>query len=147
MGRKQKPIDYQINELGCYICTSHAAGKDGYPVIYRDNKQQRMNRYIYKEKCGEIPNGLVVRHKCDNRNCINPEHLELGTQQENVQDMIDRNRSMFFGNSTHKITDDDVREIKRLRKKGLQLIRIAEMFNIHKCYVSQLVNGVRRKQA
>ena len=41
---------------------------------------------------GSIPDGLVVRHKCDNPPCCNPEHLELGTHQQNVQDAVDRNR-------------------------------------------------------
>ena len=41
-------------------------------------------------KFGEIPKGMVIRHKCDNPNCCNIEHLEIGTQKDNIEDMIKR---------------------------------------------------------
>lgn len=86
-----KRIKYKINGE-CWECTSHAR-VNGYPKIYRENKIYYMNRYIYSLYNGEIPENMVIRHKCDNRKCINPEHLEIGTQKDNMQDMVKRGRS------------------------------------------------------
>ena len=55
------------------------------------------HRYSYMRFNGEIPRGLVVRHKCDVMNCVNPEHLELGTNEDNVDDRNSRGRSTGHG--------------------------------------------------
>lgn len=55
------------------------------------------HRFIYEVIHGPIPDDLVVRHTCDNPPCVNPEHLLLGTQANNVQDMMDRGRWGAFG--------------------------------------------------
>lgn len=75
------------------------------------------HRVAYIEAFGEIPKGLVVRHKCDVRNCINPDHLEVGTHKENTADAIERGRfvnpPIHYGvdNPKAKLTEEDVREI------------------------------------
>lgn len=53
-----------------------------------------MSRYMWTLIHEEIPAGQVVRHKCDNPFCINTDHLELGTQKENIRDMIERGRGI-----------------------------------------------------
>lgn len=62
--------------------------------------------------------GKIVMHRCDNRGCVNPEHLELGTQSKNIQDMHDRGRFIFTENrakgttvNTAKLTEEQVLEI------------------------------------
>jgi hypothetical protein len=62
---------------------------------------------------GDIPDGLFVCHKCDNRKCIRPDHLFLGTQQDNIQD-ASRKKRLRFGAANHnsKFTPDDVLEIR-----------------------------------
>lgn len=52
----------------------------------------RMHRYIYLIINGQIPEDKLVRHKCNNPNCINPEHLEIGTQKDNMEDMKRSNK-------------------------------------------------------
>jgi hypothetical protein len=89
---EEKPCQYP--ELGnCWECTSHKTNKSGYPMMYSYNHEIRIHRYVYQEKYGEIPKDMVIMHKCDNRKCINPEHLKLGTLQENNQDRINKGRS------------------------------------------------------
>lgn len=75
---------------------------------------------------GRIPNsaeyhGTVVRHKCDNRLCVNPAHLELGTQSDNVRDMIDRGKMKLPGlkgeaHGMSRFTEDDIRYMRASTK-------------------------------
>lgn len=52
----------------------------------------RAHRVAWRLAHGEIPDGHVVRHRCDNARCVRPEHLELGTQRDNIHDMMSRGR-------------------------------------------------------
>lgn len=89
-----KPITYKETESGCWECTSHTGfSKGGYIGIDRGGKKTMMHRYIYQHANGcTIPAGLVVMHKCDNRTCMNPDHLEVGTHLENMQDKVAKGR-------------------------------------------------------
>lgn len=93
-----KPIKWLVDEeTGCWNCISHSKHRGGYVGINetKDGVGRRvsLHRWMYKKYNGEIPEGLVVRHKCDNPQCSNPNHLELGTVAENNQDMVLRGRT------------------------------------------------------
>lgn len=134
-----KKIEYEIDENDCFNCTSHAISRKGYPIIH----QATMGRFVYTEMFGEIPDGHVIRHKCDNRRCINPEHLITGTPKENSQDMLERDRSAR--GSRHKLaklTEEQVLEIKRLlRDTNLKHHEIAELFSITRSMITQINIG------
>lgn len=53
-----------------------------------DNKTYSAHRYSFMEFCGEIPKGMVVMHTCNNKKCVSPLHLELGTQKQNILNSI-----------------------------------------------------------
>jgi len=94
---KTKPIEFVISEAGCFVCTSHSCNALGYHYYKRmGGKRTYLHRHIYEECFGFIPEGMVVRHTCDNPHCINPEHLLVGTQKENVDDMQMRNRKIVL---------------------------------------------------
>ena len=82
MGKGYKPIEYYVNENGCHICTNHSKIK-GYCQTKRDGFRL-LHRWIYWKATGERPE--VVRHICNNKACINPEHLKGGTQADNIND-------------------------------------------------------------
>ena len=108
-----RKIRFKITDSGCHECISHRVNKyDGYFSYCKDNRVYRMHRYIYIQNFGEIPNGLLVRHKCDNRKCINIDHLELGTHKDNHDDCVNRGRKPKGENCvTAKITELQAMEI------------------------------------
>lgn len=56
---------------------------------------------MWEAERGSIPAGLKVLHRCDNTACINPSHLFVGTQRDNVDDMVSKGRAVFFGRRLH----------------------------------------------
>jgi len=123
----EKPIKYNVDENGCHICISHKFDSNGYPRIRRNGKSMLMSRYIYEQQNGKIPDGLLIRHKCDNPNCINVNHLEIGNFHDNMQDMADRGR-MYM--PTAKLREEQIRLIRIRIKEGYSDSKIAEEFNV-----------------
>lgn len=88
---------------------------------------------------------LVVRHKCDNPTCINPEHLELGTHQDNVNDREARGRGADHVGSAHprtKLTDEDILYIRRAAKTNKEL---AKQYDISISTVVKIVARINWK--
>lgn len=142
---RAKRIEY-VEENGCHICVSHAKAKGGYPKLKRNGKLLTMSRYIYELHYGKIPEGLVVRHKCDNPLCINPEHLELGKQIDNMRDKYERGRAnhkAVRGENAGcaKLTENDVREIITLLKAGKSQREIAKRFKVSQNAIYLIKNG------
>ena len=109
-----RKITYTVDEGGCHNCTSHKPNTRGYPTIMKDGIKTTVARHIYIATRGNIPAGALLCHTCDNRRCINPEHLFLGTPKDNMQDMSKKGRNAkLFGerNGNSKLTEKQVLEI------------------------------------
>lgn len=76
---------------GCWLWLG-AKDSDGYGNIKVGNRGTHAHRIAYALKVGHIPTGLSVLHSCDNRSCVRPDHLFLGTQLDNVNDMAKKGR-------------------------------------------------------
>lgn len=91
--RPRLQITYVIDSAtGCWNCNSHKPDVYGYPRTVINKKQFKIHRLMYMQHKGIIPEGYVVRHNCDNRLCINPDHLQVGTIGDNNRDTVQRGR-------------------------------------------------------
>lgn len=105
------------------------------------------HRIAYRLVNGEWPGyRMLVRHKCDNPRCVNPDHLETGNHVDNANDMIARGRGRNGEqageqNGHAKLTADDVNDVRQLIESGLTNIAIAERFGVHHATISAIRRG------
>ena len=122
----QRNIDLGIDPE-CHECTSHKGGKDGYPQVRVRGATENVHRHLYFQATGKRPE--VVMHLCDNRRCINLNHLKAGTLVENYKDRISKGRT-FDGerNPNASITEWEVHFIRGWLAEGYSQTVIAKAF-------------------
>lgn len=114
----------------------------GYVRVQIGDKTIGAHRLAYISHYGEIPDDLLVCHTCDNRACVNVEHLFLGTPQDNMTDMVNKGRSLFGErNPTNKLTEADVMNIRRLYYDGQSAKLIAKKYHTTPSYLYNIVWG------
>lgn len=128
-------------------CIIHvgATTLDGYGVVKRQGKVVRAHRWSLSQSLGisiQQMDGLVVMHSCDNRLCVNPSHLSLGTHKENAEDKVKKGRQAkgeTCGNS--RLTDDQVRAIKTMFGCGVSSASIARAFGVSAMCIGRIRSG------
>lgn len=118
-------------------------GRKGHGLFTISSKSGGAHRYAYEYTFGSIPEGKQINHRCDNPPCCNPRHLYVGTQQDNVRDREERNRtSKGSSHTTSKLTDEQVSEIRELYRTGkYSTRRLAKMYPVGKSGIHLLVNN------
>ena len=126
-----------------------AKGSCGYGQLKVSGRMQTASRLAWELEHGPIPEGICVCHICDNPACVNPAHLFLGTHRDNVYDMIEKGRGnvllhpVGIHHPNSKLSEDDVREIRRLYATGKFLQKqLGKRFGVAR---TQIGNIVRRE--
>jgi len=131
---KQQRLEYFLSntittESGCMEWQGYI-NKYGYGRKQFLKKTEHLHRIIWKLTKGEIPNELFVLHSCDNRKCINIDHLFLGTNLDNIQDMVSKGRQSEWRTFLPTLSDKDKEHIQQMIANGLEPKYIAEDFNV-----------------
>ena len=168
-------IDKETSKKGCWLWTGSKTRKDdkGYGRIQVNGKRQLAHRVSWElhNPTQPIPEGMCVLHECDTPPCVNPAHLKIGTQKDNMQDMVKRRRSAKgdrHGFHTHpeRVPRGDKHYLRqhpelsprgekngccKLTEDNVRAIfhtkgthkQIAEEYGVHNSQVSRIRNGKR----
>lgn len=122
----------------CHEWTGHLQ-PNGYGQFNIDRKARYAHRVSWELNRGAIPDGLYVLHRCDNRKCVNPNHLFLGTFHQNMADMMAKKRQPAGMRNAHaRLTDDSIRVI---RSSSLKQAELAAMFGVSQPTISEIRAG------
>jgi DNA-binding XRE family transcriptional regulator len=110
--------------------------KDGRPYITIDKRRRPAYTVVLELHSGQDQEDRIARHSCDNPVCCNPHHLSWGNHQDNMDDMVERER--------HGMPKTVVRAIKKLRTEGKTQQEIADLYGISREAVSAIDTGRRR---
>jgi len=124
---------------------------NGYGRIYDPAKKRQVqaHRFYYEKFIGPIPDGLYVCHHCDNRRCVNPDHLFVGTAKDNTQDAVKKGRLVnnwpnYYGEQSGmaKLTRRDVDEIRqRYATEVTSYTRLAKEYGVHHTTIGNIIRG------
>lgn len=143
---EERLLEYVNKTDTCWLWVGYK-GHYGYGKITNEQgKQVRAHRYMYEKYKGKIPEGMKILHKCDVTACVNPDHLFLGTQKDNVKDMMDKNRGGYksFHGEKHwasKLTMEQVERIREMYALGdYYQSQLAKKFGVSQQVISKVVN-------
>ena len=116
----------------------------GYGHFLFKSKARLSHRVSFEFENGPIPDGLLVMHKCDNRKCVRPSHLMLGTHKDNTADMYAKGRAPNHAgenNSRSILKFKDVLEIRELARIGATVRNLAERYGVGTMAIRSLLAG------
>lgn len=140
--RFESKVYYALD--GCWYWTGYLNTR-GYGVVRVGRKTALAHRFSYSIHKGEIPNGLFACHRCDNPSCINPDHIFLGTNQDNMNDMKLKGRSqdnLGHKNPKAKLNEEQVIKIRSISHM-LSPKSLAEMFDVSRACIYDVLKRKR----
>lgn len=150
LGRENKtcpprPVRFVIADNGCWEVVSHKKHCRGYPAIYYKKRQVQLSRVAWELHNGEVPNDLCILHKCDNRKCINPRHLFLGTKGDNARDMKEKGRSLY-GERHNKAQLTEMQVVDIVRRLGSETrTELAVEYGVKRNVINKIAAGTTWK--
>lgn len=144
-------------ESECWLWTG-GMDKDGYGQTHYCGKNVRTHRVAWLLRNGVIPDAMVVMHTCDTPACINPDHLKLGTNQENTEDKMQKKRHRVASGDDHylrknpsqragdkcpssKLNESAVRAILQKLANGMKQREIASELGVSRTAISAIATG------
>ena len=123
------------------------AGKSsaGYGLMWIGKKLEYAHRISYIIHNGKISPGMHVLHSCDDPGCVNPEHLHLGTNEDNIREKVERGRSVnqvYYGeeNPKAKFTNKQIIDIRKRYKNGTRQCVFVKEYGVSRTTISDIVN-------
>lgn len=106
------------------------------------SKRMGAHRAAYLVFNGEIPKGKSIMHSCDNRSCVNPDHLSIGTRKQNTQDMVNKGRVFRRekGSPRNKLSDQQTVDI---RNSELSSYQLAKIYPVSSTQIRRIKSGAR----
>ena len=148
-------------ESPCWLWTASKNGK-GYGYVWASGKLFKSHRVAWIIANGTIPKGVCALHRCDNPSCVNPTHLFIGTNADNMRDMAEKRRKVVaygnkHGSRTHpesrpkgecqanaKLTNDKVVHIRAIYAEGgITKSRLATKFDVSRVTISRVIERKR----
>lgn len=129
------------NIEGCW--SFNGSKSSGYGHFIFKKKLLKAHRASWILHKGPIPKGLWVLHKCDNRECSNPDHLFLGNNTDNMRDMASKHRTGV----RCKLTLEQVYEIKKLLNLGVSSMELGRKYNVSDVAIHNIKHGITWKRA
>lgn len=126
---------YKKTPDGCWEWVKQPSRR--YPKLMLDGTTYPVHRLSFLVNVGPIPDGLCVCHRCDNTRCINPDHLFLGTHQQNMIDMALKDRGGARRRS--KLTDEQVIEIRAKHRRGVPPSWLASDYGVSVGHIRSIV--------
>ena len=141
----------KVDRRGPDQCWEWTGWKDdaGYGLLKIRGKRHRAHRLSYEDATGTAPGLMFVCHRCDNPSCVNPAHLFLGTNAENLADRDRKGRqSRSIGEASYwaRLTFDEVAELRQLRAEGWRQVDLAARYGVSQPAVSMICSGKRWPQ-
>lgn len=132
----------KVDRRGPDECWLWLAAKTKKYGAFRINGRNLLShRFSWELHYGEIPENLVVRHVvCNNPACVNPGHLALGTQADNIQDAVTAGRNRWVS----KLTDKEVQEIKQLLENKVPRSELAKQYGVCVTTIRKIAIGKRK---
>jgi hypothetical protein len=140
-------ISTKVVQVGDCLIWQGQKDKRGYGFLRLEGRLQRAHRIAYELRHGPIAGSMVVLHSCDRPSCVNPDHLSIGTQLENVRDMLNKgraNKATGARNAKTKLTDERVAEARAKHipgKYGHGSHSLAKEYGISKPAMRAILSG------
>jgi predicted XRE-type DNA-binding protein len=138
-------------DSGCWIWTGYT-DKDGYGSFKEESVPEPAHRVMYRHIFGDIPEVMIVRHSCHNPPCVNPEHLEVGTHEDNMRDMVEAGRQSHQtsppgeNNGNANLTEDQVTLIRHLYdNKMMNQYELSAVYKVSQGCISHIVRRLSWK--
>ncbi len=134
-------VDVQSGD--CWNWTGALSSSNGYAAFWDGERQVVAHRFSWELRNGPIPDGLCVLHRCDNRRCVNPNHLFLGTKSDNTRDMLSKGRGWMQVHPGPLFTSEEVIMYReRFRQGSITIAALAREHGVLHEAMRKMLRGI-----